>query len=117
MGLTLSIGGLMEPYKAFNSINELSYSDVISHAISDDVVLLGLRMRWDIRFGDDVTNMDGSAFAWAGQAMGGDNHVLATLKQVGDELKFCSWVEAPDAPLLYVAELYRRNVRSDFPAS
>jgi hypothetical protein len=49
--------------------------------------------------------------------MGGENHVMACMKRINDEWKLCSWVEAPDAPLLYFTELYRRNVRPDFPAA
>ena len=103
--------------ETFNSINELSYADRLVQEISNEVLIVTMRMRWDIHFGKDVRNMDGSQFAWAGQAMGGDNHVMGCMKRINGEWKLCSWVEAPDAPLLYVAELYRRNVRPDFPAS
>ena len=102
--------------ETFNSINELSYSDRLVQEVSENVLQIAMRMRWDIYFGADVRNMDGKAFAWAGQAMGGDNHVMACLKKVSGEWKICSWVEAPDAPIIYMAELYRRNVRPDFPA-
>ncbi len=102
--------------ETFNSVNELSYSDIHAHSLSDDITLIGMRMRWDIRFADNVRNMDGSAFAWAGQTMGGDNHVMAILKHTGDSMKLAAWVEAPDAPILYMAQLYLKNVRPDFPA-
>ena len=98
----------------FNSVNELSYSDIQAHSLSDEIQLIGMRMRWDIRFGDDVKNMDGSTFAWAGKAMGGDNHVMAIVKNVAGELRLNAWVEAPDAPILYMAQLYLKNVRPDF---
>ncbi len=103
--------------ETFNSINELSYADRLVQRITDDVLVVTMRMRWDIHFGKDVQNMDGSAFAWAGQAMGGENHVMGCMKRISGDWKLCSWVEAPDAPLLYIAELYRRNVRPDFPAA
>lgn len=103
--------------ETFNSINELSYADRIVQRLTEDVITVAMRMRWDIHFGADVRNMDGSAFAWAGQAMGGENHVHGCMKRTEAGWKLCSWVEAPDAPLLYVAELYRRNVRPDFPAA
>lgn len=102
--------------ETFNSVNELSYADINTHAITDDVLLLGMRMRWDIQFAEHVKNMDGSGFAWAGQTMGGDNHVLACLRNADGDWKFTAWVEAPDAPILYMADLYRKNVRPDFPA-
>jgi len=38
------------------------------------------------------------------------------LRRVDDAWKFTAWVEAPDAPILYMADLYRKNVRPDFPA-
>jgi hypothetical protein len=100
--------------EAFNSANELSWREFRVQAVTPDVQLLGMRMRWDIRFASGARNMDGSGFAWAGQAMGGENHVVACLKKVGAAWRFVSWVEAPDAPILYMAELYRRNVRPDF---
>lgn len=100
--------------ETFNSVNELSYADIITQPLGDDRVLLGLKMRWDIRFADDVKQIDGSTFPWAGQAMGGDNHVVASLKKVGDDWRLTSWVEAPDAPILYMADLYKKNVRPDF---
>jgi hypothetical protein len=100
--------------ETFNSINELSYSEIQAHPLSAELQLLGMRMRWDIRFAENVKNMDGSAFAWAGKAMGGDNHVMAILRTVGDELKLCAWVEAPDAPIIYMGQLYMQNVRPDF---
>ncbi len=101
--------------ETFNSVNELSYADIHSNSVTDDVLLIGMRMRWDIQFAENVKNMDGSSFAWAGQTMGGDNHVLACLRRVDGDWKFTAWVEAPDAPILYMADLYRKNVRPDFP--
>ena len=43
--------------------------------------------------------------------MGGDNHVVACLRRVAGAWKLTSWVEAPDAPLLYMADLYMKNAR------
>lgn len=100
--------------EALNSVNELSWSDIRLQEVTADVRLLGMRMRWDIRFAADARQPDGSAFAWAGQTMGGDNHVLACLRRAPDGWRFTSWVEAPDAPILYMAQLYRQNVRPDF---
>ncbi len=58
--------------------------------------------------------MDGSAFAWAGQTMGGDNHVVALLKESAGTWKLNAWIEAPNAPINYIADLYLKNVRSGF---
>jgi hypothetical protein len=103
--------------ETFNSINELSYSDIYTHSLSDDVALIGMRMRWDIQFSKDAKELDGHAFAYAGQTMGGDNHVMACMKKLPDDWKLSAWVEAPDAPILYMAQLYRQNVRPDFIAN
>ncbi len=100
--------------ETFNSVNELNYADIQSHALSDDILLVGMKMRWDIKVADNVKNMDGSSFAWAGETMGGDNHVMACFKTIDGELKLSAWVEAPDAPILYMADLYKQNVRPDF---
>ena len=97
--------------EGFNETNELSYSDFKSQSVGDDRLLVGMRMRWDIKFADDARLMDGSAFSWAGQKMGGDNHVIALLREAAEELKLTAWVEAPNAPILYMADLYMKNTR------
>lgn len=102
--------------EGFNAINELMYSDIVTQPLGDDRAIVGLKMRWDIKFAKDAKQIDGSAFAWAGQTMGGDNHVAATLNRVDGDWRLTSWVEAPDAPILYMADLYLKNVRPDFPA-
>jgi len=103
--------------ESFNEINELSYSNIVPQAMGDERMLIGLKMRWDIRFAADARQIDGSAFAWAGQTMGGENHVACCLRQVDGDWRLTSWVEAPDAPILYMANLYMQNVRSDFPST
>jgi hypothetical protein len=102
--------------EGFNEINELSFSDIVTQSMGDTRLLVGLKMRWDIRFAKDARQIDGSVFPWAGQTMGGNNHVAACLKIVDDDWRLTSWVEAPDAPILYIADLYMKNVRPDFPA-
>jgi len=71
----------------------------------------------DIKFAKDAKLMDGSGFAWAGQTMGGDNHVIALLKEMSGNWKLTAWIEAPNAPINYIAGLYLKNVRSGFSAS
>jgi len=102
--------------EGFNEVNELSFSDLVVQPMGESRVMVGLKMRWDIKFAADAKQIDGSAFAWAGQTMGGDNHVAAALQQVDGNWRLTSWVEAPDAPILYIADLYLKNVRPDFPA-
>ena len=103
--------------EGFNEINELSFADFVTQPMGESRLLVGLKMRWDIKFAADAKQIDGSTFAWAGQTMGGDNHVAACLKQVDNDWRLTSWVEAPDAPILYIADLYLKNVRPDFPAA
>lgn len=97
--------------ESFNETNDLSFSDFRSQLVGADRLLVGMRMRWDIKFADDARLIDGSAFSWAGQKMGGENHVVALLKKTSDELKLTAWVEAPNAPILYMADLYMKNAR------
>ncbi|MEO1485500.1 MAG: hypothetical protein AAFU57_07135 [Bacteroidota bacterium] len=40
--------------------------------------------------------------------MGGDNHVLALVKDTPAGLKFVGWNETPDAPLTYMKRLYEQ---------
>jgi hypothetical protein len=111
----VSLRGYWRHNEGFNDINELSFNDIITKTMGDTRILVGLKMRWDIRFAKDARQIDGSAFAWAGQTMGGNNHVAACLKRVDDDWRLLSWVEAPDAPILYIADLYMKNVRPGFP--
>jgi hypothetical protein len=109
--------GYWKHNEGFNSSSELSFSNIVSKPMGEDRILAGVRMRWDIGFADDARNIDGSTFAWAGKAMGGENHVMACLKKVGNAWKLTAWVEAPDAPILYMADLYMKNVRPGFPTT
>jgi hypothetical protein len=97
--------------EGFNETNELSFSDIQSQPAGADRLLVGMRMRWDIKFSKAAKLMDGSAFAWAGESMGGTNHVIALLKQTPEALKLTAWIEAPNAPINYIAELYLKNFR------
>ena len=97
--------------EGFNETNELSFSDIQSQPAGADRLLVGMRMRWDIKFSKAAKLMDGSAFAWAGESMGGTNHVIALLKETPEALKLTAWIEAPNAPINYIAELYLKNFR------
>jgi hypothetical protein len=33
------------------------------------------------------------------------------LKEISDHWKLTAWIEAPNAPINYIAELYMKNVR------
>ena len=97
--------------EGFNDSIELSFADLQTQPVGADRRLVGMRMRWDIKFSNNAKLMDGSAFAWAGQTMGGDNHVIALLKETSGAWKLTAWIEAPNAPINYIAELYMKNVR------
>ena len=101
--------------EGFNDAIDLTFSEHQSQPLEAGRVLVAMRMHWDIKFSADATLMDGSAFAWAGQSMGGENHVISMLKQVANGWKLTAWIEAPNAPISYIADLYMKNVRPGFP--
>ncbi len=100
--------------EVFNEAIELTFADIQAQAAGADRQLVGMRMRWDIRFAADAKLMDGSPFSWAGKAMGGTNHVIALLKETDDGPRLTAWIEAPNAPISYIAELYLQNVSPGF---
>ncbi len=99
--------------EGFNDSIELTFSDLRSQPVGSERQLVAMRMRWEISFSADAKLMDGSSFAWAGQTMGGDNHVVALLKETAGTWKLNAWIEAPNAPINYIADLYLKNVRSN----
>ena len=100
--------------EGFNEAIDLNFSDLCSQSAGADRHLIGIRLRWDIRFAADAKLMDGSPFSWAGRSMGGTNHVIAMLRTDCDDPKLTAWIEAPNAPITYMAELYMKNVRPEF---
>ena len=103
--------------EGFNERIELSGSDVKAQPCGADRFLCALKMRWDIEFSQNARTITGQPFSWAGQAMGGNNHVISMLKRDADALKLMAWIEAPNAPITYMAELYMRNTREGFDRS
>lgn len=92
--------------EALHEAVSLRFTDPVTRPLPGDLRLLVMRMRWDIRFAADARLPDGAAFAHRGRAMGGANHVLALLREDGDELRFCAWSETPDAALTTLRNLY-----------
>ncbi|RMF97590.1 MAG: hypothetical protein D6727_05220 [Gammaproteobacteria bacterium] len=92
--------------ETFNETIDLRFDDLSSVPAGPGRCLAGLRMQWSIRFAADARTIDGRPFSWAGQTMGGENHVAALLSANAEQLRFCAWVEAPNAPLSYIAKLY-----------
>ena len=101
--------------ESFNDAIELTFSGLRSQPLGNERRLVSMRMRWEIKFSADAKLMDGSPFGGAGQSMGGDNHVIALLKKTSGAWKLNAWIEAPNAPISYIADLYLKNVRSGFP--
>ncbi|MEM1262104.1 MAG: hypothetical protein AAGH76_06890 [Pseudomonadota bacterium] len=95
----------------FHDKVRLAFTDIQTLGHGDPQTITILRMRWDIRFNAHATNVDGSPFASAGKAMGGDNHVLAHLITTPDGMKFTGWCETPDAPISYMRRLYESQAQ------
>lgn len=95
--------------ESFNDAIDLQFTDLSQVASGPDRILAGARMRWNIRFSPNARNMDGSPFSWAGKAMAGSNHVIMQLVQPGDELRLTAWIEAPNAAITYLAQMYIAN--------
>lgn len=89
--------------EGFHEKVRLVFSDFAFKPLDGSQVMVVFHMRWDIRFRN-----------FASEAMGGDNRVVATVRQVGDEWRLTSWTEAPLAPITYMRRLYERSVSPDF---
>jgi SnoaL-like domain len=76
---------------------EVNYSNVRTTPPVDGTVTVVMDMRWDAKW-------DG------GQFTGGDNRVVARLRQTPQGWRLISWVEAPLAPIVYLRQLYRQSV-------
>lgn len=101
--------------EGFNEAIELSFEGIKAQPAGAGRQLVGIRMHWDIKFATDARTMDGAPFSWAGQSMGGSNHVVAMLADLPDGPKLAAWIEAPNAPITYMAQLYKNSVRPGFP--
>ncbi|MEM8983677.1 MAG: hypothetical protein AAGC71_11665 [Pseudomonadota bacterium] len=97
--------------EGFHEAIKLGFSLVRVSPLAGGISLVITRMRWDIRFASDATNADGTGFASAGKAMGGDNHVLALVTGTADGPRFIGWSETPDAPVKYIWRLYEEQAR------
>ena len=97
----------------FHDAIRLQFSNISSKRLADALSLVFTRMRWDIRFATDAKRMDGATFVHAGKSMGGENHVVALLRDKGSELKLAGWSETPDAPISYIGQLYQWVADSD----
>ncbi len=102
--------------QGFNARVELGFGEPAARPLAGPYSLATVAMRWDIEFRDNTSYLDGRPFPYGGQCMGGDNQVLLLTTGSGADLKLAGWSETPDAPLAYMARLYRSNVRPGFRA-
>jgi hypothetical protein len=95
----------------FHEQVELTFGRFDARPAAPGLVAAPVPMRWDILFSKDAKTPDGHPFTYRGIPLGGDNHVLCLLRQLEGGWKLCGWSETPDSPILYVAELYKKDVR------
>jgi len=82
-----------------------------------------LSMRtWDVRAKLLAPNLAVAVYRmhWNGAVtgypapLGGDNRVTAIFRRRGETWRFCHYIEAPLAPMLYLRRLYELDVDRDF---
>ena len=73
--------------------------------LSDDLVVALYQMHWNARV---------SGYP---EPVGGDNRVTAIFRHTSEGWRFCHYVEAPLAPILYMRKLYEDSVDEDFRRS
>ena len=95
--------------QAFHRAIRLRFGTPVLTPLPGGLSMAVFAMRWDIRFADTAQLPDGSTFSSAGKRMGGDNHVLALLRETPNGIRLGGWSETPDAPIAYVRRLYEQN--------
>lgn len=78
--------------------------DVTAKLLQPDLAVAVYRMHWN----GEVTGYP--------KPLGGDNRVTAILRRRDGVWRFCHYVEAPVAPILYLRRLYELDVDPDFLA-
>lgn len=97
-----------ENNQRFHDAIRLQFEKIHVRDMPGDLAMVFFEMRWDIKFAEQATLPDGSNFASAGKRMGGDNHVLALVKETAAGAKLIGWSETPDAPISYMRRLYEQ---------
>lgn len=92
--------------EAFHQAIRLKFSNISFKSLPGAYAQVFIRMRWDIKFADNAKTPYGAVFNQAGKLMGGENHVLALIRDADSELKLVGWSETPDAPISYMRQLY-----------
>lgn len=108
------VTGYWRHNERFNARVELGFGVLAARPLAGPYALATVAMRWDIEFRENASYLDGRPFPYGGQCMGGDNQVLLLTTGSGADLRLAGWSETPDAPLAYMARLYRSNVLPDF---
>lgn len=101
--------------EGFHQMVWLRFREPQVKPLAPGLVMVAVRMRWDIHFAEGTKTMDGHGFPFAGTAMGGDNHVITLLRHSGDGWKLTAWSETPDAPITYMGQLYQKDLSPGFP--
>jgi hypothetical protein len=76
--------------------------EVNAKPLGPDLAVALYRMHWNA----DVTGFP--------KAVGGDNRVTAIFRHTAEGWRFCHYVEAPLAPIVYMRQLYELNVDDSF---
>lgn len=79
----------------------VSYGKARAKLIAPDLAVAVFDLRWDA--------------ALIGRApLGGDNRTTAIFRKKKDGWRFCHYVEAPLAPIMYMRKLYEKDVAASF---
>lgn len=95
---------------------DLKFSGLLDLGIPGPARMTSCRLDWRIGFRDDARDKEGRPFRHAGKAMSGWNHVLSLWEEVDRRWYLTGWMEAPDAAVVYLTDLYYRMAERDMPA-
>jgi len=87
--------------KASSGWIDVEYDLITQKCLGPKDMLILFDLRWDM----SVDGFD--------NPIGGSNRVVAGLRLVEQDWKFHTWVEAPLAALIYMEQLYEKNVRPE----
>ena len=114
-----------EPYYLPEESEELlaSWDAIETYWANTKATISRLSMRiWDVKAKLLAPNLAVAVYRmhWNGAVtgypapLGGDNRVTAIFRRCGDTWRFCHYIEAPLAPMLYLRRLYELDVDSEF---
>ena len=91
----------------------LSFAKVTDLGVPGPLRLVWADMDWAITFADDARDAQGTLLRHAGKSMAGWCHVLSAWERDGNEdWRLTGWLEAPDAPPVYLTDLYYKMGRA-----